>query len=402
METGREKIIIFGSGQFGYEALMFLGTENVYGFCDNNLALAGTEKYGKPIYSFETLKNEYTDFIVMIAVAGTAAYEIAAQCEENGVFDYLIYRQLCELFPKHDRTEMLHFINEPLNRMCARKDIYFKRTAELKRQVNYLKRHADIRHLKPATGELRYRQEQCVRVSNLFFKKIEKMKIKPILYGGNLLGYVRHNGFIPWDDDIDFGLIREEYEKLKEYCRHHIYSEDEWNAGKSSQDKEIISGMEAYYWILWHDHFCIVEVLDDDKRVGMDFFPLDYYADHYSLAELRELYGRLRTDLVQLNTEDEKIRYIEKARMQNSKNTAKESNNIYFAIDSTELRHSYHRDHFIPKDVIFPLKKVLWEGEYFWAPNDAEEFLTYYYEKCWDFPEDVGIPLHYRWLGVED
>lgn len=49
---------------------------------------------------------------------------------------------------------------------------------------------------------------------NEILRICKKHDIKIIVFAGTMLGAVRHGGFIPWDDDIDVALDRENYEKL--------------------------------------------------------------------------------------------------------------------------------------------------------------------------------------------
>ena len=57
---------------------------------------------------------------------------------------------------------------------------------------------------------------------DLFFqlqKVCEKYKLKYFLFWGSLLGVIRHKGFIPWDDDLDIGMPREDYEELISHAK---------------------------------------------------------------------------------------------------------------------------------------------------------------------------------------
>lgn len=69
-------------------------------------------------------------------------------------------------------------------------------------------------------GENLLKQTQLVmlRLLKIFDYLCTKHDVKYFLSGGTAIGAVRHSGFIPWDDDIDIGMTRSNYNKFLELC----------------------------------------------------------------------------------------------------------------------------------------------------------------------------------------
>lgn len=68
--------------------------------------------------------------------------------------------------------------------------------------------------------------KEIARVCNL-------NNINYFLIGGTLLGAVRHKGFIPWDDDLDIGMLRNDYEKfisIAPQCINEKYKVVDWKS----------------------------------------------------------------------------------------------------------------------------------------------------------------------------
>lgn len=61
---------------------------------------------------------------------------------------------------------------------------------------------------------LRRVQNNILTIAEEIKRVCEENGINYFLVGGTLIGAVRHGGFIPWDDDLDIGMVRSDYEKF--------------------------------------------------------------------------------------------------------------------------------------------------------------------------------------------
>ena len=87
--------------------------------------------------------------------------------------------------------------------------------------------------------------------------------IRYFLVGGSLLGAVRHKGFIPWDDDIDIGMLREDYNKFKKVCPKELSDKMRYQSYKQEANShyifEKIRLKETYFSTKFSNRFRDIE-----------------------------------------------------------------------------------------------------------------------------------------------
>ena len=112
--------------------------------------------------------------------------------------------------------------------------------------------------------ELQKLQQEALNIYKEFKRICDKHELCFFAIGGTCIGAVRHNGFIPWDDDIDVAMPYEDICKFKEIIR------DELKAGYSLYDPKEKKHFYNNHLKLQNDNTAFIEK-------GMLNFPESYY-----------------------------------------------------------------------------------------------------------------------------
>jgi len=225
-------------------------------------------------------------------------------------------------------------------------------------------------------------QETEVEILDYLDEICKKNNLKYFIMYGTLLGAVRHKDFIPWDDDIDVGMLREDYDKLIKILE------------KEQHDKfkiDCINVNKDYYLPFVKIKNCKTVFQEKNsinysgnKGIWIDIFPFDNYSSS-SLKKLDIIKGRFVYAMYAIMTKrtlnyktSNKISILSKFISNKqciyfiNKLTKNRNGNKYIIFYSIEgIKSTVVYD----KDDIFPLKKIKFGKKEYYAPKNSDKIL---------------------------
>ena len=150
-------------------------------------------------------------------------------------------------------------------------------------------------------SDIKIIQDKILSILKEFISICEENNLTYYALGGTLLGAVRHKGFIPWDDDIDIGMPREDYEKFKKVAPDFLPNNYKFLSEDTANYKKAFS-------VIRDDSTKIIMNYSKEELVEslwIDIFPLDGMPAapfKRKRHEYRYLYRRMMVQLSQFNS----------------------------------------------------------------------------------------------------
>lgn len=249
-------------------------------------------------------------------------------------------------------------------------------------------------------SELRRLQLAELDILHFFIKTCEKYSLRYYLIGGTMLGAIRHKGFIPWDDDTDVGMPRNDYEKFIQIVYDEIPDGYDFLNYKTKEDYKRYFSRIVNTKIKVHNNSNSKEIVED---AWLDIFPYDGMPSNrmalnmhfWYMTCLRFFYhASCFEELVNLNRPDRAwylkiaIKFLSMTHLGANLNTKKimtklEQKLMSYSFDSSEYIVNFFgakiKEEVIPKQWMGKDAKYRFEDVMACGPKEYDSFLSHFY-----------------------
>lgn len=250
----------------------------------------------------------------------------------------------------------------------------------------------DLSRYNPEGSALRRAQTELFEMLQVLAGICEENGIRWWLSSGTLLGAARHQGFIPWDDDVDIVMLHEDYLRLEkilmemedeDYVLHSMKTDPDYiyMYGKFRCRKgECASKDTRYRYYKWKGAFIDIFTIEKTSYIAAQLSRFFFKIGHKMATPIKNRKIRLFLTGV-VNSINMKVmfpffRFVGRANP---------SGQYHYSLGT-----GYAKSTFYEKD-IFPLTEMSFEGKMMPVPKDTDAYLTRVYGDWRRLPSEERI-----------
>ncbi len=265
-------------------------------------------------------------------------------------------------------------------------------------------------------NNIRILQLEELKMMKIVKEICENENLTYFMIGGTLLGAIRHNGFIPWDDDVDLAMPRDDYEKFLKVAGNYL--------PKSMFIQNFRTDKKYRYYIT---RLLNKNVFVEEKRfigadtpqayASVDIFPIDGSPNEYIFRKIHYLRIMARRFLISLCYRDTIDKERKRSKIEGillslltkipfekmlNQNTIKENldkqlkkYNVDSSIYCGTIMGAYRIKEMVPRYMFGTPQIYKFEDDYFYGPELVDDYLKHMYGDYMKLPPKDQQKTHY-------